>query len=106
MKTTSKITNEADKMIDVLDEIQEVNVSPFFKNKVLHAIQSEKESKETYLSWFGPQLQLASLALILCLNLSVIYYCFYEIETQQSPTDFESFVQDYNLDSSNSFTLN
>ena len=82
-------------------------VNPFFKNKVLNAIREQKEEKVPLFGWFNPQLQLATLALILCINALTIVYSLQGTETNQELSGIEAFVQDYSLfDSDNTISLN
>jgi len=60
MKTQNSKSIEENNTLDILDEIQEVRVSPFFKNKVLNKIREQEEEKVPLFGWFSPQLQLAA----------------------------------------------
>lgn len=107
MKTTKNKNLGKNNTLDILDSIQEVQISPFFKNKVLKSLAQQKEVKEPSFSWFSPKLQLASLALIICVNIGAIYYSLSSTETSQEQlSEFETFVQDYNLESTNSISIN
>ncbi|MEQ6124220.1 hypothetical protein AAON49_08480 [Pseudotenacibaculum sp. MALMAid0570] len=106
MKTHKNKSIENNNTLDILDEIQEVKVSPFFKNKVLNTIRQQKEEKTPSFGWFTPQLQLATLALVLCINVLTIYFTFNSQETSQEISGFEAFMEDYYLDSDNTLTLN
>lgn len=107
MKTNKNNSIEKNNTFDVLDEIQEVKVSPFFKNKVLNQIRQQKEEKSPSLGWFTPQLQLATFALIVCINATAIYFSFTSEGDTQELTGFEAFVEDYHLGDTNSdLTLN
>ncbi|MFD2565797.1 hypothetical protein [Pseudotenacibaculum haliotis] len=107
MKTNKNNSIENNNTFDVLDEIQEVKVSPFFKNKVLNQIGQESEEKVPSLAWFTPQLQLAAFALIVMINATAIYFSFTSQGIDQELTGFEAFVEDYDLDYSDSdLTLN
>lgn len=79
---------------DVLDAIKKVEITPFFKNKVLREINNinaqNKKNKEHYLfNWFTPKLQLASIALILVVNASAVFYVFQNKE-KNAITNFAS----------------
>lgn len=102
MKTIKDKSTGNNNTLDILDSIEEVKVSPFFKNKVLNMIEQEKEVKQPSFQWFNPQLQFASLALIICINAATIYYSFSNTETSEEQiSGIESFVQDYQLGSDN-----
>jgi hypothetical protein len=106
MKNKSKPIEE-NNTFDILDEIQEVKVNPFFKNKVLNAIREQKEDQVPLFGWFSPQLQLATLALILCINALAIIYSLQGTETNQELSGIEAFVQDYSiLDSDTTISIN
>ena len=106
METHKNEPIENNNTFDILDEIQEAKVSPFFKNKVLNAIREQKEDPVPLFGWFSPQLQLATLALILCINALTIIYSFDFSETHQELTGIEAFVQDYSLESDSNISLN
>lgn len=107
MKTIKDKSTGKNNTLDILDSIEEVKVSPFFKNKVLNRIEQEKEVIQPSLHWFNPQLQFASLALLICINAATIYYSFTNTETSQEEiSGIESFVQEYQLDSDNNISIN
>lgn len=106
MKTQNNKPIEENNTLDILDEIQEVKVSPFFKNKVLNKIREQNQEPVTLFGWFRPQLQLAVVALVLLMNALTIYYSLnLQVDTQEQ-SSFEAFVQDYSLDSSSEIYLN
>lgn len=106
MNTQNNKSIDKNNTLDILDEIQEVKVSPFFKNKVLNQIREQKEEKVPLFTWFTPQLQFATLAIVLCINALTIYYTMNaEIPVQEELSGIEAFVEDYSLDSS-TITLN
>jgi hypothetical protein len=74
MKTIKDNNTGNNNTLDILDAIQEVQVSPFFKNKVLNRREQQKEVKESSFSWFSPQLQFASLALVICIIVKKIFF--------------------------------
>ncbi len=107
MKTIKDNNTEKNNTLDILDSIQEVKVSPFFKNKVLNKIDQLNEVEESSLSWFSPQLQIASLALVICINVTTIYYSISNTQgSQEQISGIESFVQEYQLDSDTSISIN
>lgn len=77
----------------------------FFKHKVLQQLENEKEVKSEIFSWFTPQLQLATLGLVLLLNISTIFYAFSSQE-QNTETSLENFAQEYSLNSESNSLLN
>ena len=106
MKTHKNTPIENNNTFDILDEIQEVKVSPFFKNKVLNSIRQQEEEKVPLFGWFSPQLQLATLAMLLCINAFTIIYSLDLEDSGQELSGIEAFVQDYSLNSDNSISLN
>lgn len=107
MKTLKENNTGNNNTLDILDAIQEVQVSPFFKNKVLNKIEQQKEAKESIFSWFSPQLQFASLALVICINVTTIYFSISNTQdSQEQVSGIESFVQEYQLDSDTSISIN
>tara|TARA_R110002073_G_scaffold8207_5_gene45812 strand:- start:25753 stop:26073 length:321 start_codon:yes stop_codon:yes gene_type:complete len=106
MKTIKDKSTGNNNTLDVLDHIQEVKVSPFFKNKVLNRMNQPKEEKASSLGWFTPQLQLATLVVVICINVTTIYYSFSEQNSQQNVSSFDSFIKDYNLDSNTTIFIN
>jgi mannose/fructose/N-acetylgalactosamine-specific phosphotransferase system component IIC len=65
MKSEEQINNAVENTLKVLDTIEEVKVNHFFKHKVLQQLENQKQEKIRFLSWFTPQLQLATLSVVL-----------------------------------------
>mgnify|MGYP003683711645 CR=1 FL=1 len=105
MKSKEQINIEVEDTFKVLDTIEEVKVNHFFKHKVLQQLENQKEEKSKVLGWFSPQLQLATLGLILLMNVSALFYVFsnQDISTDSS---LENFAQEYALQSETSLILN
>ncbi|QHI38870.1 hypothetical protein IMCC3317_42700 [Kordia antarctica] len=69
MKTPKDIENTIEATFDVLEDIHKVNVSPFFKDKTLQRLFSEKEETVSAgFGWFTPKIQFATLICILIIN--------------------------------------
>jgi hypothetical protein len=69
MKTPKDIENTIEATFDVIDSINKVNVSPFFKDKAMQRLFAEKEETvSTGFNWFTPKLQFATLICILIVN--------------------------------------
>lgn len=62
--------NKVTKTLNVADKIESVKVSPFFKDKTMQKLFAEKETvKETTVwTWFTPKLQMATLVLVIAVN--------------------------------------
>lgn len=69
METNKGIQKEIERTFDVLNTKNEVHVSPFFKDKTLRRLFLKKEEKEIVWLWFTPKLQLATLAVVIVLNI-------------------------------------
>ena len=107
MKNKEHINQQVEDTFKVLDSIEKVEVNHFFKHKLLQKINAEKEEKQAVFSWFTPQLQLATLSVILLLNFGTIFYAFHNsVESTSSTSDIEAFAQEYSLQSDSSSILN
>jgi hypothetical protein len=104
MKSENNINNIED-LFEVLDTIQEVKVNHFFKHKVLQQLENQKEEKPKIFGWLTPQLQLATLGLILLMNVSAVLYA-YSSQDESSDNSLESFAQEYSLQSETTTLLN
>lgn len=102
MKTNEHIQDKITKTLNVTNEIQQVKVSPFFKDKVMQQLFAEKEEKQSVFSWFTPQLQLATLVCLVILNVFAIT----QLNADDSNvTDIEEFAQTYNLSMTDEVSL-
>jgi hypothetical protein len=68
MDTNKNIQSKIDSTLSVMDAIETVNVSPFFKDKTMQRLFAEKEETTTVWNWFTPKLQLATLVCVVVLN--------------------------------------
>ena len=105
MKSKEQIQQNVEDTFKVLDAIEEVKVNHFFKHKVLQQLENVKEEKPKILSWFSPQLQLATLSVVLLINLSAFFYV-YSFQNQSSEITLESFAKEYALQSETKSILN
>lgn len=69
MDSKKNIKIEVENTLDAFNTIQEVNVSPFFKQKTLQRLFTKKESEQIAWTWFTPKLQLATLVSVIIINL-------------------------------------
>ena len=107
MKNKEHINRQVEDTLKVIDTIEKVKVNHFFKHKVLQKLNVEKEEKKAVFSWFTPQLQLATLSIILLLNLGTIFYTFNNSNNKASSTSsIEVFAQEYSLQSDSNSILN
>ncbi|ARV05322.1 hypothetical protein BTO04_00830 [Polaribacter sp. SA4-10] len=102
MKNKEYINQQVEGTFKVLDTIEKVDVNHFFKHKVLQKLQ-EKEAYKITFSWLSPQLQLATLGMVVFLNVSAILYAF-SINT--TDTSLETFAQEYSLYTETNSILN
>lgn len=105
MKSKEHIHQQVEATFKALDVIEEVKVNHFFKHKVLQQIEHQKEEKTSILTWFTPQLQIATLALIVLLNASAVVYAF-SSQSKTSSGGLETFAQEYSLQSETISLLN
>jgi hypothetical protein len=105
MKNKEHVNQQVIAAFKVLDTLEEVKVNPFFKHKVLQQLNNQKEEKTSILAWFTPSLQLATLALVLLLNTSVVFYAF-SFQEKDSLDRLNTFAQEYSLQSQATFLLN
>jgi hypothetical protein len=105
MESKLPIDKKIEDTFKVLDTIEAVKVSHFFKHKVLQQIENQQEEKSKFFGWFSPQLQLATLGLVLLMNVSAVFYA-YSSEEQNSEISIEAFAEQYSLQTETNFLLN
>ncbi|WP_298420067.1 hypothetical protein [uncultured Kordia sp.] len=94
MKTSKDITKQVESTFDSLENIKEVNVSPFFKDKTMQRLFAEKEEPiATGFGWFTPRLQLATLICVLIMNV----IGFLQLNKSEYSTDVSEFATIYGL---------
>jgi len=71
MKTNKDIQNKIDSTFAVIESIGKVQASPFFKDKTMQLLFSEKEETDKIKLWFTPTWQLAVLVCLIALNIFV-----------------------------------
>lgn len=70
MDTNNNLQQHIDETINVLDDLKPVSLSPFFKDKTMNVLFAEKqEEQDIARTWFTPKWQLATLALVVVLNI-------------------------------------
>jgi hypothetical protein len=105
MKSKEQVEQNVADTFKVLDAIEEVKVNHFFKHKVLQQLENVKEEKPKVLTWFTPQLQLATLSVMLLINLSTFFYV-YSSQNETSEVTLENFAKEYALQSETNSILN
>lgn len=96
MKTKTSQQENIEKTLEMGLAISKVNVSPFFKGKVLNKIFEEKQEQlQTIFPWFTPKYQFAVLVCILVLNA----YALIQYDKQNYNDNISTFAQAYELSS-------
>lgn len=95
MKTNTNIQDKIDQTINAAQNIDAVTVSPFFKDKTMQRLFTEKEVASKSWHWFTPQLQLATLVCVVVLNV----YAIQQIKSTKYNESISSFASDYGLNS-------
>lgn len=93
MITNNNIQSKIDEVLNVFDSNDNVKVSPFFKDKTLDLLFSDREDMKTIWSWFTPQLQLVTLVCFLILNI----YTFTQVNTSSYNDNISDFAETYGL---------
>lgn len=94
MKPNSKTYKKVAEAFDAIESVEEVKVSPFFKEKVMQQIRSASKEKEVIsYSWFTPSLQCATLILLMFLNV----YTYKVLTSNDYNTTVEEFVDTYDF---------
>lgn len=94
MKTKINIKDKINDTLNSVDTINDVTVSPFFKDKAMQLLFVEKEEKQTrILSWFTPQFQLATLACVIILNV----FAFTKLKETTYNENVGQFAESYGL---------
>ncbi len=101
MKTNKNIQDKIDAVFDSVNHIEEVKVSPFFKDKTLDRLFVKKEEKQKLWSWFTPQLQLATLACVIILNV----FAFTKIKESTYNENLNQFAESYGLSTTTETTI-
>ena len=89
------IQDKIKKTLEVFDKIESVKTPPFFKDKTMQRLFSEKEEIKSVSiwNWFTPQLQLATLACIVFVNV----YAINQIKSSKYEASVLSFASDYGI---------
>ena len=68
MRVKKNIQDQIDSTLNSIRNGEDLKVSPFFKDKTMLLMFSEKKKEPVFLSWFTPKLQLATLVCFMALN--------------------------------------
>ncbi|MDP5158110.1 MAG: hypothetical protein NWQ07_05980 [Flaviramulus sp.] len=101
METNKNIQNKIDSTFDVIDSIECVSVSPFFKDKTMNVLFAQKKEKQSAWNWFTPKLQLTTLVCVVVLNV----IAFTKLENTSSyEENIIEFAESYGLSASDDDT--
>ena len=102
MKSDLDMDKKVKETFDSVESIEEVKVSPFFKEKVMQQIRNASEEvQEATWSWFTPKLQLATLVCVVVLNV----IAFNNLQESTYNENVNSFAVSYGLSISEETTL-
>lgn len=102
MKSDLDMDKKVKETFDSVESIEEVKVSPFFKEKVMQQIRNASEEVQVATwSWFTPKLQLATLVCVVVLNV----IAFNNLQESTYNENVNSFAESYGLSISEETTL-
>ncbi|WP_422107994.1 hypothetical protein [Winogradskyella sp.] len=94
METHKDIKQKIEATLNSADSIEEVEISPFFKENALRQMFSEKEKEPFVLwSWLTPQVQLAALILIVAINV----FTMMQLRNEYYDDEISNFADSYGL---------
>jgi hypothetical protein len=105
MKNKEFINQQVEATFNAIGTIEKVKANHFFKHKVLQQLNNRREEKTSILARSTSSVQLATIALLILLNLSVVVYAFASQE-QITNTPLDTFAQEYSLQSESISLLN
>ena len=88
MKATNNIEQKIESTINAFDSHEEVNVSPFFKDKTMQRLFSQSEEQALVKSWFTPNLQFAAIVCVVILNVLALS----QLNTEINVVDLDEFA--------------
>ncbi|WCO00654.1 hypothetical protein [Psychroserpens ponticola] len=96
MKIYNNIQDKIDDVLNSVDAVNDVKVSPFFKDKAMQRLFTEKDKSQAKVwSWFSPQLQLVTLMVFVVLNV----FAMTQLDSNTSSEEIDEFAQTYSLTS-------
>ncbi|WP_179334465.1 hypothetical protein [Winogradskyella costae] len=102
MKTNVEMNKKVKDTFDAIESIQEVKVSPFLKENVMHQIRHASEDiQDATRTWFTPKLQLATLVCVVVLNI----VAFNNLKDTTYEEGLSDFAESYGLSTSTESTL-
>ncbi|GGD24001.1 hypothetical protein [Hyunsoonleella pacifica] len=101
MESNKNLQQKIDETLNILDNTETVNVSPFFKDKTMHVLFAEKKEEHIAWSWFTPKLQLATLVCVVVLNVMAFTRL---QETSTYEENVSEFAESYGLSTNDTST--
>lgn len=102
MEAKQNINKKIQETLNSFDTIEQVKVSPFFKDKAMRRLfEQEHQVKSVFWSWFTPQLQLATLICIVALNV----FALLQTEDNGYDSELSDFAESYGLSVESSINL-
>ncbi|WP_138434296.1 hypothetical protein [Winogradskyella algicola] len=93
MMKDSEIKKKVNTTLNAVDTIQEVKVSPFLKDRILNNLNVENEETERVWAWFTPKFQIATLVVVVLLNI----YAYKVLISEEYNSTVEEFVDTYDF---------
>ena len=101
MKSNIEMNKKVQDTFDSIESIQDVKTSPFFKDQTLERLFVKKEQEQKVWSWFTPQLQFATLACVIVLNV----FAFTKVKETTYNENLSQFAESYGLVETTETTL-
>lgn len=105
MKANTEINKKVKATLDSAESIGKVEVSPFFKERLMQQIRNSSEEVEaeevTWFTWFTPKLQLATLVCVVVMNIAA----FQSLKESDYTENLTNFAETYGLSTSAETTL-
>lgn len=101
MEIDKNINDKVKSTFNALNSVEEVSVSPFFKDKTMKRLFSKKEESQIFGYWFTPKLQLAALVCIVVLNA----IAFSQLKETTYDNNVNEFAESYGLSTSTEIIL-
>ncbi len=93
MNTKKDIQDKIDNTLNSISKRNDLKASPFFKDKTMLLLFSEKKKEHVFLAWFTPKFQLATLLCFIVLNL----VAFTQMNTSSTTENILDFAETHGL---------
>ncbi|MDO6596717.1 hypothetical protein Q4512_07305 [Oceanihabitans sp. 2_MG-2023] len=93
MNANNNIQEKIDSTLKAATSIEQVTVSPFFKDKTMQRLFSQKEEENIAWSWFSPKLQFATLVCVVAINV----IAFTKLKVTTYDENVNQFAESYGL---------